>query len=96
MPAVELSLERSTARVPNDGCYHVVFKGELRGSFRTKAQALALYRALLAESGYEPPALQAPIDASQETVERYMDELEAYWLDSHSHRRRGGKTMYRS
>ena len=31
-----------------------------------------------------------------ETVERYLDDLQAYWTESHRHTKRGGKTMYRS
>ena len=96
VPAIGLSLERSTDHVPKDGYFYVLLKGQIRGRFRAKGRALAMYRALLQESGYKPPRDDTPSDASRETVERYLDDLEAYWSETHRHRRRGGKTMYRS
>ena len=93
--AIGLSLERSTERVPNDGYFYVLLKSEIKGRFRTKASALAAYRALLKETGYKPPATESSVDPSRESVERYMDELEAYWLESHRHTKQGGKSMYR-
>ena len=96
IPAIGLSLERSTETVPEDNYFYVLLKGEVKGTFRTKQKALAMYRALLEESGYKPKPVEAQSDTSRESVERYMDSLETYWLDSHRHRKRGGKTMYRS
>lgn len=96
IPAIGLSLERTTDRVPNDGFFYVLVQGEIKGRFRTKSKALILYKSLLKESGYRPPPVQATVDAGRENVERYLDELEAYWSDSHTHKKRGGKTMYRS
>lgn len=97
IPAIGLSLERYTGAVPDDGYYYVLKDGEVKGRFRTLRQAQAKYKELLAASGYQPPPLQPrKVDPSREAVERYMDELEAYWGDSHKHTHRGGKTMYRS
>lgn len=96
IPAISLSLERATPHVPNDGFFYVILDGEVKGRFRTRSKALALYKTLLEESGYKPQPVERPADPGRETVERYLDELEAYWSDSHSHRRRGGKSMYRS
>ena len=97
IPAIDLSLERATPNVPQDKHFYVLLKGEVKGRYRNFRQALALYRTLLQQSGYVPPptATQAG-EATPELVQRYMDELEDYWLDSHKYRRRGGKTMYRS
>ena len=97
IPAIGLSLERATANVPKDGCFYVLLNDKIKGRFRAMRQALALYKSLLEESGYTPPpAGDRKADPAREAVERYMDELEAYWTDSHRHARRGGKTMYRS
>jgi hypothetical protein len=95
--AIGLSLERATASVPKDGYFYVLLNGEIKGRFRAMRLALALYKSLLEESGYTPPLPgDRKADPAREAVERYMDELEAYWADSHTHARRGGKTMYRS
>lgn len=94
IPAIDLSLERSTENVPNDGYFYVLSKGEIKGRFRTKSKALSLYRALLEQSGHRPQPVQVSVDAARENVERYLDELESYWSDSHTHRRRGGKGRY--
>ena len=93
IPAIHLSLERATENVPNDGWFYVLLRDEIKGRFRTKSEALALYRTLLSESGYTPPPVEP--SSRNETVERYLDDLEAYWTESHRHHRRGGKTMYR-
>ena len=97
VPAVGLSIERCTSAVPSDGYYYVINGGKIEGRFRTLKQAQQRYKALLAASGYRPaPVRRAKVDPAEEAVERYMDELESYWGDSHKHSRRGGKSMYRS
>ncbi len=93
-PAIGLSLERATGRVPKDGFFYVLLDGEIKGRFRTKSKALSLYRALLEQSGHKPQPAQVSADAARENVERYLDELESYWSDSHTHRKRGGKGRY--
>ena len=94
IPAIGLSLERATDRVPKDGFFYVLLDGEIKGRFRTKSKALSLYMALLEQSGHKPQPVQVSVDAGRENVERYLDELESYWVDSHTHRRRGGKGRY--
>ena len=94
IPAIGLSLERATDRVPKDGFFYVLLDGEIKGRFRTKSKALSLYRALLKQSGHKPQPVQVSVDAARENVERYLDELESYWSDSHTHRKRGGKGRY--
>lgn len=94
IPAIDLSLERSTENVPNDGYFYVLSKGAIKGRFRTKSKALSLYKALLEQSGHRPQPVQVSVDAARENVERYLDDLESYWSDSHTHRRRGGKGRY--
>lgn len=96
IPAIELSLECHTRAVPQDGYYYVLMKGQIEGRFRTMKQALTKYRELLDASGYAPPPKdQETRDSPPQEVERYMDQLEGYWTESHKHSRRGGKTMYR-
>ena len=94
IPAIGLSLERATDRVPKDGFFYVLLDDEIKGRFRTKSKALSLYRALLKQSGHKPQPIQVSVDSTRENVERYLDELESYWSDSHTHRKRGGKGRY--
>ena len=99
VPATGLSLERNTSRVPTDGHYYVLNQGEIQGRYRSLKQARKRYKELLALSGWSPDrnvSDDSNRDISREMVERYLDSLEAYWTESHSHTRRGGKTMYRS
>jgi len=97
MPGSGVSIERFTALVPPDGYYYVLKAGSVEGRFRSLRQAQTKYKELLDTSGYKPVAQnEGKTDPAQETVERYMDQLDAYWTDSHKHTRRGGKTMYRS
>ena len=94
IPAIGLSMERATDQVPKDGFFYVLLHGEIKGRFRTKSKALSLYRALLEQSGHKPQPVQVSVDAARENVERYLDELESYWSDSHTHSKRGGKGRY--
>jgi hypothetical protein len=81
-----------TDAVPKNGLYHVVHQGGVVGSFRRLPQALAMYRRIIEESGWEPPKATRPqVDPSKEAVERYMDDLTEYWGTSHAFRRRGAK-----
>ena len=82
-----------TIAVPNDGWFYVVWQGEIRGRFRLKGSAIKMYNSLLAESGYKPPKHESA-NKKNDAVERYMDELEGYWLDSYKHARRGGKGRF--
>lgn len=96
IPAMGLSLERCTSEVPNDGYYYVLLLGKVKGRHRSLKKAQAQYKELLDESGWRPtPQDRAEMDVGREAVEKYMDDLETYWADSHRHSRRGGKTMYR-
>ena len=94
VPAIGLSLERGSPRVPNDGYFYVLVGDDVKGRFRFRKDALKLYEAILEESGYRPPPASTSGGRS-ETVERYLDELEAYWTESHLHTKRGGKGRYR-
>lgn len=93
VPPIGLSIERQTLTVPHDGCYYVVLRGVIKGRFRQKREAETLYRAILAESGYTPPKADGSAQRN-ETVERYLDDLQDYWLESHKHARRGGKGRF--
>jgi hypothetical protein len=95
--AVGLAIERGTSAVPDDGHFYVLFAGQMQGRHRTLKKAQAQYREILSNQDWKPkPLSQARINPPAEAVERYMDALEAYWAGAHSHRRRGGRTMYRS
>lgn len=95
-PAIGLSLERATPNVPDDGCFYVLLGGQIKGRYLRLKQAQTAYQALLQQSGYSPPSpAKAKANSASESVERYMDKLEDYWLESHRYTRRGGKTMYR-
>lgn len=93
-----LAIERGTPAVPGDGYFYVLFAGQIQGRHRTLKKAQAQYSAIMAGQGWrpDPPPTTADANAEPEAVKRYMDELETYWSDAHGHRRRGGKSMYRS
>jgi hypothetical protein len=94
VPAIGLSVERCSSRVPHDGYFYVLLRDEIRGRFRLRAHANELYRALIQQSGYQPEPVVSGAPSSSDTVERYLDEKEAYWSESHRHKRRGGKGRY--
>ena len=61
--AFDLFVERATDGVPNDGQYHVRFRGEIVGSFKSKKKAVDLYRLKrkeLLEAGMKVPTAEIP------------------------------------
>lgn len=93
VPAIGLSLERYTERVPKDGYFYVLLGDEVRGRSRNKKEALELYGSVLQESGYTAPPVE-PSTPRNKAVETYLDDLESYWTESHKHTRRGGKGRF--
>lgn len=67
------------------------------GKHKTLKQATAQFRQTLNDLGWKPELRAVkPFDPAVQAVEHYMDTLEDYWGDASKHRRRGGKSMYRS
>lgn len=96
-PDIDLFVEQGTARVPNDGKFHVIYQGKIRASFRARARAITEYKRLIAEIGYTPPKPK-PEDKSKiiarEAIERDLDRIAAYWDRAESYRT-GGKLRNR-
>ena len=92
IPALDLSIERYTSRVPADGKFHLVHKGDIIGSFRFKKQAEQKFYQLVKESGYKPDtSIIKPIDPSEEALERYFQSKAIFWGEDPIRRKRGGK-----
>ena len=91
IPAINLSIERFTEQVPNDGQYHVRNDGKIVGSFRSLKQAQAMFKELVQASGYKTSPPERGKTASEIMTERYMDAKDLYWANSHKHRSGGGR-----
>lgn len=63
LPDLNLSLERYTDNVPGDGAWYLLRGGREIGRFRSREQATAAWKAVLAETGWEPP--ERPVDARE-------------------------------
>ena len=55
LPALELSIERLTPAVPDDGAWYVLRAGRQIGRFRTLKVAKEAWDAEIAASGWQPP-----------------------------------------
>lgn len=55
LAALELSLERYTADVPQDGAYYLLRAGEQVGRYRSLKGAQEAWEQAKADAGYEPP-----------------------------------------
>ena len=92
IPALDLSIERYTNRVPNDGRYHIVYKGNTVDSFRSKKIAEQRFYQLVEESGYKPDTPEAkPLDPSQEALDRYLLAKNIFWAEGPKYKGKGGK-----
>ena len=54
LPELELSLERGTDAVPDDGHLHLLRAGEELGRYRSLKSAQAAWREVVRESGWKP------------------------------------------
>jgi hypothetical protein len=92
LPALDLSIERYTNRVPADGKYHLVQKGNIIGSFRSRKQAEEKFHQLVEESGYKPDSTKTkPVDPAQEALERYSMAKDIFWAEGPKYRSKGGR-----
>ena len=92
IPDVQLSIEKDTDAVPNDGKYYVVHEGEVKGTFRSMKPAQKLFGDLVREIGYTPSTKPAKKkSASEMATDRYLEAKDFYWADSYKHRGGGGR-----
>jgi hypothetical protein len=92
LPALELSIERSTDNVPHDGHYHLLRGREQLGRFKSLKAAQESWRAIVDESGWTPPRRE--LDSREylvrEATMRENERFQEYWGSSHKFRVRGG------
>ena len=86
IPDLNLSIEKATDKVPNDGKYHVLRNEEVLGSFRSLKQAQELYRKIVQESWYKPAPVVTAKSAAEIATENYLAAKDLYWAESHKHR----------
>jgi hypothetical protein len=92
IPKLDLSIERNTDQVPNDGKFYIVHQGHVMDGFRSIKKAEERFRQLVKESGYKPEGSPAkPKSASEEGIERYLDAKDDYWAESYKYRVKRGK-----
>jgi hypothetical protein len=95
LPAVGLSIEHHTDRVPDDSGWYLMHGDERLGRFRSLKQAQAAYAEAIRESGWKPPPREvAPDDLVARDAQRRNDEkFFEYWYGG-VHARRG-RTRHR-
>ena len=92
IPALDLSIERYTNRVPNDGKYHVVYRRNIVGSFRSRKQAEEKFYQIVKESGYKPDTTKVKTyDPAQESLEMYSLSKAIFWAEGPKYKGKGGK-----
>jgi len=73
LPDLELSIERYTENVPDDGGWYLVRSGERLGRFRSLKAAQEAWRSVLRDAGWQPP--RTKIDQAEvrrrEQIERW-------------------------
>lgn len=92
LPALDLSLERETERVPHDGYWYLLRGGEQVGRFRSERAARDAWKRVVDESGWRPEKREIDaeerrrLDVERRERERFLE----YWGNSHKFRARGG------
>lgn len=88
LPALGLSIERYTERVPGDGGWYLMHGGELLGRFRNLKQAQSAYADAIATTGWTPPKREADPDLVAKDAQRRNDEaFFEYWYGGVNARR---------
>lgn len=59
IPKLNLSIEKNTDQVPNDGKFYIVREGHVIEGFRSLKKAEEKFNHLVEESGYKPEVLPA-------------------------------------
>jgi len=92
MPGLDLFIERYTSRVPSDGKFHLIYKGNIIDSFRSQKQAEEKFYQLVKERGYktETPKTKR-VDPSEDAVERYFQSKAIFWTEGPIRRDKKGK-----
>lgn len=92
IPEINLSIEKGTDKVPNDGKYYIVSDGRITDAFKFRRQAEEKFKRLVAERGYKPTTLQnAKPNAGDETVERYLISKAIFWAEGPKYKDKRGK-----
>lgn len=92
IPKIDLSIEKNTSNVPNDGRFHIVKAGRVIQSFRSRKLAEERFRQVLAESGFKPePPRPEQINPVDESMERYAMAKDMFWAEGPKYRKTGGR-----
>lgn len=91
LPQLQLSIERATEDVPNDGRFYLVRQGKIIADFPTEKSALKEYSKILEEIGFQPQEIKGKkMTPSEEWLESYFYAKEMYWGESHKYTEKGG------
>lgn len=91
LPQLDLSVERDTENVPNDGCFYLLRRGKIIADFPTEKSALKKYREILEEVGFQPQEVETKkLTPSERWLEDYFYAKEMYWAESHKYTEKGG------
>jgi hypothetical protein len=88
LPALELSIERHTNAVPNDGWWYLLRAGETLGRFKTRKAAQEAWGSIVAESGWQPEKPEARSTEEMLSAERAARDRDArneYWHSGRRH-----------
>ena len=90
IPQLNLSIERNTLKVPNDGRFYLIRDGCIIDSFRSIKKAEERFRQLAKESGFKPEVAE-PISSADESIERYQMAKDLFWSEGPKYARKGGR-----
>jgi len=95
LPQLQLSIERDTENVPNDGRFYLVRRGKIIADFSTEKSALKKYREILEEVRFQPQEIETKkMRPSEQWLESYFYAKEMYWGESHKYTEKGGPGRY--
>jgi hypothetical protein len=96
LPAIGLSIERTTENVPDDGAYYLIRNGETLSKHSSLKSAQIAWKAVLDEAGWRPEKRHLDPEEllRREDDFRERTRFNEYWGSSHQFRT-GGKLRNR-
>jgi len=92
IPELNLSIEKNTENVPDDGRFHVVKAGKIIKSFSSRKLAEKKFKQLLEESGFKPEQKHTQqTNPSDEAIERYLISKAIFWAEGPKYKKKGGR-----
>ena len=92
IPDINLSIEKGTKDVPNDGRYYLLMDGIITEKFTLLKKAEERFKELVKASGYKPePIPDVKPKPEDESIDRYIIAKSIFWAEGPKYKDKRGR-----